>query len=98
MLGDRVSETTQAEVRVTVLGHVQRGAAPNARDRLMASVFGVHAIDLIAAGRLGRVVVWRDRQVLDLPIEDVVIEPALVELEGPIVRTARGLGICLGDA
>ncbi len=98
LLGDRVSETTQAEVRVTVLGHVQRGAAPNARDRLMASVFGVHAIDLIAAGRLGRVVVWRDRQVLDLPIEDVVIEPALVELEGPIVRTARGLGICLGDA
>ena len=63
----------------------------------MASVFGVHSVDLIAEGRFGRVVVWRDRQVLDLPIDDVVSEPALVNLDGPVVRTARGLGICLGD-
>ena len=98
LLGDRLAETTRAEVRVTVLGHVQRGAAPDARDRLMASVFGVHAVDLIAEGQFGRVVVWRDRQVLDLPIEEVVLGPALVDLDGPVVRTARGLGICLGDA
>ena len=64
----------------------------------MASVFGVHAVDLIAEGQFGRLVVWRDRQVLDLPIEEVVSEPALVDLDGPVVRTARGLGICLGDA
>lgn len=98
LLGDRLAETTRAEVRVTVLGHVQRGAAPDARDRLMASIFGVHAVDLIAENRFGRVVVWRDRQVIALPIEDVVQEPAVVDVDGPVVRTARGLGICLGDA
>lgn len=97
LLGDRLAETTRAEVRVTVLGHVQRGAAPDARDRLMASVFGVHAVDLIAQGKYGRMVAWRDRQVIDLPIAEAVAKPATVDLNGPVVRTARGLGICLGD-
>ena len=97
LLGVRLAETTHAEVRVTVLGHVQRGAAPDARDRLMASIFGVHALDLIAAGKFGRMVAWRDRQVVDVPIDEVVTAPALVDIDGPVVRTARRLGICLGD-
>lgn len=97
LLGDRLAETTRAEVRVTVLGHVQRGAAPDARDRLMASIFGVHAMELIEQGRFGRVVAWRDRQVVDIPIAEAVAAPALVDIDGPVVRTARRLGICLGD-
>lgn len=97
LLGDRLAETTRAEVRVTVLGHVQRGAAPDARDRLMANVFGVHAMELIEQGRFGRMVAWRDRQVVDVPIAEAVAAPALVDINGPVVRTARRLGICLGD-
>ncbi len=96
-LGERLAETTHAEVRVTVLGHVQRGAAPNARDRLMASVFGVHAVDLIEQGRFGRMVAWQDRHVVDFDIDTAVSAPAVVDINGPMVRTARGLGICLGD-
>ncbi|NKB57242.1 MAG: ATP-dependent 6-phosphofructokinase [Alphaproteobacteria bacterium] len=97
LLGDRLAETTHAEVRVTVLGHVQRGAAPDARDRLMAAVFGVHAVELIAQEKFGRMVAWRDRHVVDVPISEAIAEPALVDVDGPVVRTARGLGICLGD-
>ncbi len=97
LLGDRLAETTRAEVRVTVLGHVQRGAAPDARDRLMASIFGVHAVELIAQGKFGRMVAWQNRQVVDIPIEEAVAAPALVDIDGPVVRTARQLGICLGD-
>lgn len=96
-LADRLAETTHAEIRATVLGHVQRGAAPGARDRLMASVFGAHAVDLIERGRFGRMVAWRDRNVVDIAIRDAVAAPAIVDLDGPVVRTARGLGICLGD-
>jgi 6-phosphofructokinase 1 len=96
-LADRLAETTHAEIRATVLGHVQRGAAPDARDRLMASVFGAHAVDLIEQGRFGRMVAWRGRNVVDIAIDDAVAAPALVDIDGPIVRTARGLGICLGD-
>jgi 6-phosphofructokinase 1 len=97
LLGDRLAETTHAEVRVTVLGHVQRGAPPDARDRLMASVFGVHAVQLIAQGKFGRMVGWRDRQAVDTPIGEAIAAPALVDIDGPVVRTARRLGICLGD-
>jgi 6-phosphofructokinase 1 len=93
----RLAEATGAETRVTVLGHVQRGASPGPRDRLMASVFGVHAVDMIAAGRFDRMVAWRHRQVVDVPLEEVVDRPYRVEVDGPLVRTARGLGIAFGD-
>lgn len=96
-IGDRIAEATGAEVRVTILGHIQRGGTPTARDRLMASAFGVHAVDLVAEGRFDRMVAWRARQVIDVPIAEAIERPHLVDLDGPVVRTARGLGICLGD-
>lgn len=96
-VGERIAEATGAEVRVTVLGHVQRGGAPDARDRLTASAFGVHAVDLVAAGKFDRMVAWMARQVIDVPIEQAIRRPHLVDPDGPVVRTARGLGICLGD-
>jgi len=97
-VGERIAAATGAEVRVTVLGHVQRGGQPDARDRLIASTFGVHAVDLVAARKFDRMVGWRARDVIDVPIADVIDRPQLVDPEGPVVRTARGLGICLGDA
>jgi 6-phosphofructokinase 1 len=97
-VGDILGQKIDAEIRVTVLGHIQRGGSPNARDRLIASAFGVHAVDLIAAGRYDRMVAWRDRSVIDVPLQDVIARPHVVDLNGPIVRTARALGICLGDA
>jgi len=97
-IGDLLSRHINAEIRVTVLGHIQRGGIPDARDRLMGSAFGVHAVDLIAEGRFDRMVAWSNRSVIDVPLEDIIAKPQEVELDGPIVRTARALGICLGDA
>ncbi|MPY75387.1 MAG: ATP-dependent 6-phosphofructokinase [Alphaproteobacteria bacterium] len=97
-IGEILGQRIDAEIRVTVLGHIQRGGIPDARDRVMASAFGVHAVDLIAAGRFDRMVGWRDRKVIDVPLEDVIDQPRVVELDGAIVHTARALGICLGDA
>ena len=96
-IGERIAEHTDADVRVTVLGHLQRGGAPSPRDRLMASVFGVHAVDLIAAGRTGRMVAWSNRQVIDVPIEEAIARYQCVDVYGPLVRTARALGIAFGD-
>ena len=70
---------------------------PTPRDRLMASIFGVYAVDLIAAGRFDRMVAWSGRQVIDVPIEEAIAGYSAVDLEGALVCTARGLGICLGD-
>ncbi|HZS83687.1 MAG TPA: ATP-dependent 6-phosphofructokinase [Stellaceae bacterium] len=97
LLGATISKVTGAETRVTVLGHVQRGGQPTANDRLIASSFGVHAVDLIAAGRFDRMVAWQNRQVVDVPLGKAIAAPHLVDPHGAMVRTARSLGICLGD-
>jgi phosphofructokinase-like protein len=97
-MAEKLSDMTGAETRVTVLGHVQRGGAPAALDRVMASAFGVKAVDLIAEGKFGRMVAWRNRSVADVPLSDVAGGPQLVDVTGDLVRTARGLGIAFGDA
>jgi ATP-dependent phosphofructokinase / diphosphate-dependent phosphofructokinase len=93
----RIGALSGAETRVTVLGHIQRGGTPNARDRIMASAFGVHAVDLIAEGRFDRMVAWRDRGVGDVPILDAIQHYQAVDPRGALAHTARGLGICLGE-
>ena len=91
-LGDRV------EVRVTVLGHVQRGGMPSAFDRILASSFGRVAVDLLAAGKSGRVVVWRAGDVESVPISELCAHcPRLVDPQGSFLATARGLGTYLGE-
>ena len=96
-LARRLSKATGAEARATVLGHVQRGAMPTAEDRLLASALGVRAVDLLAEGKADRMVAWWNRQVIDVPLEKVVGRSRTVDSDGALVRTARALGICLGD-
>lgn len=96
-LADRLAERTGWETRFTILGHVQRGGVPSTTDRVLAAAFGVRAVDLAAEGRFGRVVVWSDRQVRDIPLAEVVASRRCVNIDGDLVRTARGLGISFGD-
>jgi phosphofructokinase-like protein len=96
-LADRITELTGAETRFTVLGHVQRGGQPIFQDRVLASVFGVHAVDLIAKGKFDRMVAWNNHTVTDIPIEQAIKGYQVVDTEGTLVKTARGLGICFGD-
>ncbi len=96
-LGQRISNATGAETRVTVLGHVQRGGVPDALDRITASAFGVHAVDLLAEGASRRMVAWQHRQVVDVSLAEVNKRVRPVSLDDTLVTTARGLGICLGD-
>lgn len=96
-LGEALARLTGAETRVTILGHVQRGGQPTWNDRMIASAFGVHAVDLIAAGKFDRLVAWQNRRVVDVPLIDAIAAPQQVDPDSALVRTARGLGICLGD-
>lgn len=96
-LAARLADLVDAETRVTVLGHVQRGGVPSMRDRVIASAFGVHAVDLISSGRLGRVVAWQHGQVVDVPITDVANITRAVDPFGTLAQTARGLGIYIGE-
>jgi phosphofructokinase-like protein len=97
-LGEAIAQMTGAETRVTVLGHVQRGGQPIWSDRLIASAFGVHAVELVASGKFDRMVAWQNRQLVDVPLSDAMAAPQMVDPDGTLVRTARGLNICFGDA
>jgi 6-phosphofructokinase 1 len=97
-LAHRLMAATGAEARATILGHVQRGAMPTAEDRLLASALGVRAVDLLAAGKADRMVGWWNRTVIDVPLEKVVGRSRTLDPDGALIRTARALGICLGDS
>jgi 6-phosphofructokinase 1 len=94
---DKITELTGAETRFMILGHVQRGAQPSASDRVLASAFGVKAVDLIAQGKFDRMVAWRNRDIIDVPILEALSAYRTVDKNDTLVKTARGLGICLGD-
>ncbi len=96
-IADELQLLTGAESRVTTLGHVQRGAQPNSRDRLFGTVFGTYAVDLIAQGKFDTMVAWQNRCVLSVPLEDAIAQYQSVNPEGTLIKTARALGICFGD-
>ena len=97
-LAEQITQKSGAETRVTVLGHTQRGGISSPLDRILASAFGVAAVDLIAEEKYDRMVAWQDRQVTSIPIADAIKDYRAVDPEDTLVKTARGLGICLGDS
>ena len=96
-IGDEIYKLTNSETRVTVLGHVQRGAEPTHRDRLIASAFGVYAVDLIAKERFNRIVVWQNRGVTDIDLDSIAGQSKTVSEDDPLIKVAQGLGIYVGE-
>ena len=97
-LGEVLSRRLDTDVRVTVLGHVQRGGSPCAQDRILAQTFGTRAVDLAAQGKFGCMVAWRERGVIDVPLKEVVaFGDRKVLTNGTYVKTARALGIYVGE-
>ena len=96
------------DTRVTVLGHVQRGGTPTSTDRLLATAFGREAVDLIANGNYNQMVTWENGKVSSVPISRVIEQikkgrrekkaPSRVDPQGFLVRTARDIGIYVGEA
>ena len=96
-LSEAIMKNTDIECRVTSLGHVQRGAPPTPRDRILASAFGVYAVDLLAQGKFDRMVAWRDRKVIDVPISEGISTYKVVDRTDPLIETALALGVYVGD-
>ncbi len=98
------------DMRVTVLGHLQRSHPPVAWDRLLANAFGVQAIKLIEEEKYDQLVVWKQGGVGIEPLYDVIETikerhndeqcpcPSPVQKGDCLVKTARSLGIYLGDS
>jgi len=97
VIGYALREATKKEVRVTVLGHIQRGGSPSPFDRILGTRFGVAAADLIARGEFDRMVCLRDGQVESVPLERAIGVYKTVDPNCDAVRAARGVGIAFGD-
>lgn len=69
-LAKRIEEATGIETRATVLGHIQRGGSPTARDRVCASMMGAYAVDVIDQGRKNRLIGYRDGKLYDVDVEE----------------------------
>jgi 6-phosphofructokinase 1 len=97
VVAQEIEARSGKETRACVLGHLQRGGSPTSFDRALCSVFGAHAVELIAAGDFGKMVAFLGSQVSGIPISEAVGKLKTVRPEGSLARTARALGICLGD-
>ena len=97
LVGDAIAALSHKEVRVSVLGHIQRGGSPTPFDRILATRFGVAAVDLIAQGGFGKMVCLRNQRIEAVDIAQAVGRLKTVDPDGQLVRTARAIGICFGD-
>ncbi|MEQ8303872.1 MAG: ATP-dependent 6-phosphofructokinase [Cyclobacteriaceae bacterium] len=86
-----------AEIRETVLGHVQRGGTPTAFDRVLASLFGVKAFELVLEGKFGQMVSLKNNGVSHVSLEEATKEYNYVKSDSDLVNAAKGLGISFGN-
>ncbi len=71
-MAKRIEAATGVETRATILGYMQRGGRPTARDRMMASMMGSYAVDLLCEGKSNRVVGTKDGKLMDMDIDEAL--------------------------
>ena len=84
------------DVRVTVLGHIQRGGSPSAFDRILSTRFGHEAVELIARGDFGKMVALKGQDIVPVKLEEAVSRMRSVPPEGQLVKTAEAIGVSFG--
>ena len=97
MVATQIAELTGIETRTTVLGHTQRGGAPIASDRILATNFGFHAMAVLASGKRNRMVVRENNIFSDIDLFETVGKQRPVPLDHPLITAARAIGTSFGD-
>jgi 6-phosphofructokinase 1 len=92
-----IEEAAGLETRCIVLGHLQRGGTPTAFDRVLATRYGVAAVEAVVAGSTGTMVALRDNVIRCIPIEKVVGKPYNIPLDHELIHFGRAIGISFGD-
>lgn len=85
------------EIRCTVLGHIQRGGTPTTFDRILATRYGVAAVEGLNEGRFGSMVCLKGNQMSYVDLEHVIGQIKTVNPTGELVKVARNIGISFGD-
>ncbi len=67
-----IEQHTKIETRCVILGHLQRGGAPSAADRVLATRYGIKAAELVIAGKWGQMAALRNSQIIEVPLAEAV--------------------------
>lgn len=78
VLAEIIEKKTGVETRATILGHIQRGGSPTAYDRVLGTRFGVHAVEMVKAGKFGYMAALQGTEIVEVSIEDAVKNLKLV--------------------
>ncbi|HWP98308.1 MAG TPA: 6-phosphofructokinase [Syntrophomonadaceae bacterium] len=102
-IGQQVAEEVAArlkdiEIRVTVLGHLQRGGSPIPFDRILGTRYGVKAVHALMEGKSGTMVSLQGSSIVTVPIEEAIKDIRRVPTDDNLVRAARSVGISFGDS
>ncbi|MFL0808846.1 MAG: ATP-dependent 6-phosphofructokinase [Agarilytica sp.] len=98
LLQNQLEARIDAEIRTTVLGHVQRGGTPSSYDRLIATNVGCYAASLVAKKQYGRLVTIHDNHLSSVPLEAVAHKVKTVTKDSMSLVSALATGVCFGDA
>jgi len=96
-VGYELEKLTGMETRVTVLGHLQRGGSPTAYDRILATRYGVAAVEAAMADRFAMMVALQGQQIVLVSLAEAVNRIKQVPLNDQLLLAARSLGIRMGD-
>lgn len=97
ILSQHLEKVTGLETRVTSLGHLQRGGIPTPTDRILCTLFGTKAAELVMQQKFGLMVAKRGEEFIGVPLKEIVGKKKLVPLDHPLIGAARAVGTCLGD-
>ena len=91
-VAEKIKEGTGLDPRVTVLGHIQRGGSPTARDRVTATRMGYYAVEALAAGKTNRIICIRDGKNIDVDIEEALsMHKGINQLDLDTLKTMTGI-------
>ena len=96
-VASEIRTITEKDTRSLVLGHLQRGGSPTTFDRLLALRFGAAAVRLVEQKVFDHMVAFKDSTMVSVPIADAIRSRKKVNIKSDTVKTAREIGICLGD-
>ena len=96
-IAEKLSHYVDKEIRVSCAGHAQRGGNPCSYDRFMATRFGVKAAQMAMHNEFGQLVVFKNNEVVSIPLEETAGKLKYVDPNGDIVKCAKDLGISFGD-
>jgi 6-phosphofructokinase 1 len=97
LVANEIESRLHHEARTVVLGHLQRGGAPTTFDRVLATMYGAHAVRLIVEKKFGEMICYNPPEMGSVPIMKAVNKLRTVDADGHAVQAARALGISFGD-